>query len=173
VDTEDDLQPLVWTMYRDSVRAVRLVAAAMATATFDAARLEARAAEGGTTTSELADTLVRDHGMSFKTAHAAAGRLHDAHAQHPRVALTDVLAAICLELCGRPIVMDGERLREVLSPRHFVDVRRMLGGPAPEEMDRAIARSRGMLDDDRAWLASTRQGLGAAGERLRQRSTAL
>ena len=173
VDTEDDLQPLVWTMYRDSVRAVRLVAAAMATATFDAARLEARAAEGGTTTSELADTLVRDHGMSFKTAHAAAGRLHDAHAQHPRVALTDVLAAICLELCGRPIVMDGERLREVLSPRHFVDVRRMLGGPAPEEMDRAIARSRGMLDDDRAWLASTRQGLGAAGELLRQRSTAL
>src|SRR5436190_11306434 len=46
VDTEDDLQPLVFSMFRDATRAVRLVAAAMASAEFDAAGLEARAAEG-------------------------------------------------------------------------------------------------------------------------------
>ena len=38
VDTEDDLQPLVFAMFRDATRAVQLVAAAMATAEFDAAR---------------------------------------------------------------------------------------------------------------------------------------
>ena len=38
VDTEDDLQPLVFAMFRDATRAVKLVAAAMATAEFDAAR---------------------------------------------------------------------------------------------------------------------------------------
>src|SRR5206468_635776 len=47
VDTEDDLQPLVFAMFRDASRAVRLVAAAMATAEFDAARLEGRASTGG------------------------------------------------------------------------------------------------------------------------------
>ena len=61
-------------MFRDAIRAVRLVAAAMQTAEFDAARLEARAGEGGTTLTELADTLARDHGLPFVTAHAIAGR---------------------------------------------------------------------------------------------------
>jgi argininosuccinate lyase len=173
VDTEDDLQPLVWTMYRDAVRAVRLVAAAVGTATFDAARLEARAAEGGTTTSELADTLAREHGLAFKTAHAIAGRLLEAHEQNPRAALTDVLAAVCLQLSGRPIVMSAERLMEVLSPRHFVEVRTTLGGPAPVAMDRAISDSRERLAGDRAWLDATRAALAAAGELLQQRSAGL
>ena len=35
VDTEDDLQPLVASMFRDAMRAVRLVAGAMQTAEFD------------------------------------------------------------------------------------------------------------------------------------------
>ena len=59
-------------MFRDATRAVKLVAAAMSTAEFDAARLEARAGDGWTTLTELADTLVRDHGLPFRTAHAIA-----------------------------------------------------------------------------------------------------
>ena len=74
VDTEDDLQPLVFSMFRDATRAVKLVAAAMATAEFDAAGLEAGAAEGWTTLTELADTLVREHDVPFRTAHAIAAR---------------------------------------------------------------------------------------------------
>ena len=71
VDTEDDLQPLVFSMFRDATRAVKLVAAAMATAVFDATRLESKAAEGWTTLTELADTLVRERGLAFRTgAHA-------------------------------------------------------------------------------------------------------
>src|SRR4029077_4481066 len=75
VDTEDDLQPLVFAMFRDATRAVSLVAAAMATAEFDPSALEARAGDGWTTLTELADTLVRDHGLPFRTAHAVASRL--------------------------------------------------------------------------------------------------
>ena len=49
VDTEDDLQPLVATAFRDAIRAIRLVAGAMSQATFDTAQMASRAAEGGTT----------------------------------------------------------------------------------------------------------------------------
>src|SRR5205814_7547837 len=68
VDTEDDLQPLVFSMFRDATRAVKLVASAIATAQFDAVRLEARAADGWTTLTELADALARGHGVPFRTA---------------------------------------------------------------------------------------------------------
>ena len=67
VDTEDDLQPLVFSMFRDATRAVKLVAAAMTTAEFDAQRLEARAGDGWTTLTELADTLVRDHDSAVQS----------------------------------------------------------------------------------------------------------
>src|SRR5262249_46560470 len=70
VDTEDDLQPLVFTMFRDGTRAVKLVSATMASAEFDPVGLEAKAAEGWTTLTELADTLVRDHGLPFRKAHS-------------------------------------------------------------------------------------------------------
>ena len=47
VDTEDDLQPLVASMFKDANRAVRLVAAAMGPAQFNRARLAERAEQGG------------------------------------------------------------------------------------------------------------------------------
>ena len=72
VDTEDDLQPLVASMFKDATSAVRLVAAAMADASFDREKLAARAEQGWITVTELADTLTRDHGIPFKTSHAIA-----------------------------------------------------------------------------------------------------
>src|SRR2546429_7538988 len=83
VDTEDDLQPLVFSMFRDATRAVKLVAAAMRTAEFDAVRLQARAADGGTTLTELAGTLVRDHDLPFRAAHTIASRLMAARQTDP------------------------------------------------------------------------------------------
>src|SRR5262249_25780323 len=92
VDTEDDLQPLVFSMFRDATRAVKLVAAAMTTAALDARRLEARAAAGWRTLTELADTLVRDHGLPFRTAHAIASRLMREREADPNTPLSATLA---------------------------------------------------------------------------------
>src|SRR5581483_3164361 len=83
VDTEDDLQPLVHSMFHDATRTLKLLAAAMRTAEFNAANLEAHAGDGWTTLTELADTLVRQHGLSFKTAHAIAARLAAARTSCP------------------------------------------------------------------------------------------
>ena len=89
VDTEDDLQPLIASMFRDATRMVTLVAAAMRLADFDTAKLASRAAVGGTTLTELADTLVRDHGLSFRSAHAIAALLLKARTEDPQASLAD------------------------------------------------------------------------------------
>ena len=75
VDTEDDLQPLVSSMFRDGARAIRLVTAAMSGAEFNTARMAERAAAGWITVTELADTLAREHGVPFRSAHGIAARL--------------------------------------------------------------------------------------------------
>ncbi len=140
VDTEDDLQPLVASMFRDALRTVTLVAAAMRGASFDVARLESRAAEGGTTLTELADHLVREHGIPFKTAHGIAGRLLEAHRERPDAPLgADAGVGVERPARQRRCTYSDAQIAEIMSPRHFVEVRRTLGGPAPDETARALA----------------------------------
>ena len=173
VDTEDDLQPLVFTMFRDATRAVKLVAAAMRGAQFDPRRLEARAAEGWTTLTELADTLVRDRGIPFKAAHAVAGCLVGESQHAPGRTLSDLLADASNRLIGTPLVYSDAELADILSPRHFVDVRRTYGGPCPDETASAAAASRGMLDADQAWWTVAKDALREAEQRLAERASRL
>ena len=173
VDTEDDLQPLVFSMFRDATRAVKLVAAAMATAQFDAARLEARAGDGWTTLTELADTLVRDRALPFRTAHAIAAELIAARQRETNRSLADVLKTASTTVLGTPVVYSDAALAEILSPRHFVAVRRTHGGPAPEETARAAAASQQLLGTDEAWWEQATNALADADRRLAERSAAL
>jgi argininosuccinate lyase len=173
VDTEDDLQPLVFSMFRDATRAVRLVAAAIPSAEFDAHRLEARAAEGWTTLTELADTLVRDHALPFRSAHAIASGLVTRREQDPTTSLSETLAAVAAEIAGVTVRYSERALSEILSPRHFVEVRRTYGGPAPAETARALGDSRQRLAADQQWWTDAIEALKAAERNLSDRSAEL
>ena len=162
VDTEDDLQPLVFAMFRDATRAVKLVAAAMATAEFDAERLEARAADGWTTLTELADTLVRDNGVAFKVAHQIAANLIAARRRNPAARLSTMVADASRELLGSPIEYSEEALTAILSAKRFVEVRATLGGPAPEQTAAALSASQRTLEEDNSWYSRATQALTAA-----------
>ncbi len=173
VDTEDDLQPLVFSMFRDATRTVKLVGAAMATAEFDPERLERHAGDGWTTLTELADTLVRDHGLPFRTAHAISARLIAARQQDQAGPLSALVAEASRELLGTPLTYSEDELRRILSPRHFVEVRRTYGGPAPEETARASTAARAALDVDRRWWNRATEALAAAEQHLIRRAARL
>jgi argininosuccinate lyase len=166
VDTEDDLQPLVFAMFRDAARAVRLTAAALAAAQFDTARMAERATEGWITITELADTLTREHGVPFTAAHAIASRM--VRRGENGIALSAMMREASQAVLGRPIDMGEAVLEQLLSPRHFVDVRTTPGGPAPGETARAIAASEAILAEDQGWFAGTVGRLRAAEEALKQ-----
>jgi argininosuccinate lyase len=173
VDTEDDLQPLVAAMFRDATRAVTLAGASMREAQFDVVRMAARAGAGGTTLTELADHLVRERGVPFRTAHAIAGRLSTACQAGNPAALVATLRDACREVLSAPVEFTAAELAEILSPRHFVDVRQTPGGPSPLETSRALDTASAVLDADRAWLARTRGAIAVADQRLHARSRSL
>jgi len=173
VDTEDDLQPLVFAMFNDADRAVRLVAAAMTTATFDRERLAARAEEGWITVTELADTLVRDEGVAFKAGHQIASRLVAEAASRPAESRARLLRELSSSVLGRSVEFDEKRLTEILSARHFVEVRKTPGGPAPSEVARALRESRELLQRDSTWLSDTRAKLERADTQLTEAATSL
>ena len=155
-------------MFRDATPRRELVAAARWPPRIDGARLEARAADGWTTPTELADTLVREHDVPFRTAHAITGRLIAARRdpERPLVALAEASA----EPAGHAPHALEPALAEILSPRHFVAVRRTHGGPAPEEARARVgsqARPRGRIRVARRRRQATpRRSGGPNGARL-------
>jgi argininosuccinate lyase len=173
VDTEDDLQPLVFAMFRDAGRAVRLVAAAMREATFDTARMAERAGQGWITVTELADSLAREHGVPFKTSHAIAARFVAACAARPDEPKTSVLREVSAALLEEPVSLDESTLARVLSPRNFVEVRTTHGGPAPSVTKAAIGVAGDCLTRDREWLAGRLRHLQEADQALGQAEQAL
>ena len=173
VDTEDDLQPLVASMFRDATRMVTLVAAAMRLADFDVEKLASRAGEHGTTLTELADTLVRDHGLPFRNAHAIAALLLKARIEDPGAAMSVTLAKSSTAILGRTLNYSEAELQKIMSPEHFVEVRTTYGGPAPSETARALGESKTLLAADRAGWQSRREALAQAEAHLKAFSKAL
>jgi argininosuccinate lyase len=152
---------------------VTLVAAAMKLADFNVEKLASRAGDHGTTLTELADTLVRDHGLPFRQAHAIAALLLKARTEDPAAKLSEALSKSSNAILGRPLDYSEAALQEIMSPAHFVKVRTTFGGPAPTETGRAIAESQRLLAGDRDRWQSRRDGLDQAEAQLSARAKAL
>ena len=75
VDVEDELYEPLFRTFEHGIDFLRLADAALATCQFDREKLAARATEGFTTATEIADTLVRHAGLSFRQAHRVASTI--------------------------------------------------------------------------------------------------
>lgn len=173
VDTEDDLQPLVANAFRDANRAIRLVAGAMSQATFDVQRMAARAEDGGTTVTELADTLARAHALPFRVSHEVAARFVAERRKAPAATLVDTLELATQAVLGRTLPYTEPELQHILSAQHFVEVRKTHGGPSPERTREALHAANDQLAVDRAWTTGTRDLLREAARTLRATVEAL
>jgi argininosuccinate lyase len=142
-------------------------------AEFNTGRMAARANEGSITVTELADTLAREQGLAFRSAHAIATRFVRLRAEHAAWAPSEALARASREETGSPLELQGARIDEILSPEHFVRVRTTFGGPAPTETGSALDLSDAKLQEDRAWLEATLGRIARAEQELRSRAASL
>ncbi len=162
-----DLQELTGHLWR-GVEAAResipLLAGMIGTAKFDAERMAAEAGRGFSTATELADVLVREYGLAFRTAHRIVGRA----VRHGSLDLA-TLEAAAQEAAGISVVDLGvtdERISAVLDPRHAVSVRTIVGGPAPAAVAVQLEEQRRLLDNDATWTEETGAALSRAHEDL-------
>ena len=164
VDTEDDLQPLVALAFRDASRGVELVAVSMADAEFNVPLMRARAGEGWVTITELADTLAREHGLPFVAGHKVASTvIRERHAR-PDATLSSIVSRATAD-AGREVTLSDAELERVLSPEHFIAIRRTPGGPAREVVTEALRVSAASLATDEHQIALLRRALHAADKR--------
>src|SRR5207302_1748588 len=153
VDSEDDLQPLAFSMFTDAERALRLFAGLMGQCDVRVERLRQAANDSFLTVTELADTLVRQEGLSFRTAHKLVSEAVKAVGptyQAQRV--VDEVQRLAPKAIGHSLrTAPGELLR-ALDAENFVRVRSVVGGPAPDTVKAEITHAHHELAEIQAWL---------------------
>ena len=165
-DTNDVEDPMFVPLNRafDAAEMVYgLLAAVLATATFNVAGMAERAGAGNTTATALADALVRKHGIPFRSAHTIVSRIvtRTTHDGAPITAglVNDVSGTVL----GRPLDVTEAFVAGALDPWGFVAARTVPGGPAPETTAAAAAHARERLDADRFALDGDAERIAAAG----------
>jgi len=121
------------------------------------------------TMSEVADTLVREARIPFRTAHRYASEL-TRHGRTKGVRPIDMgdddLARIYRETIGAPLAVDVGVIRNAMDPEKLVAARRGLGGPQPDSVEAMLAAHRAEVEEARDWLAVTWRRLEVAGTDL-------
>jgi argininosuccinate lyase len=162
VDTEDDLQPYAWRSLHTLEAVCRLLARIIETLEVNRDVLRKRAEASFATVTELADTLVRKEGLTFRTAHTVVAALvqkADAAGLTVRELTVKMLNEAALKVVGRPLGLSGDELGQALDPWHFVAVRRLPGGPNPQEVARALSVQAAGQAEAYEWTRRTRASL--------------
>jgi argininosuccinate lyase len=167
-DAEDDLQPLVFAASGDAIRAIELFAGVMGGCEVMTARMAERAASDFLTVTELADTLVRREGVSFREAHqlVSAG-VKELAGKYSATRMVESIETLAPSHFGRGLRTSREELLEALDPRHFVEIRRVPGGPSPEVLLPALDQSESQLAETRRWIEAKSEALEAYPDRIK------
>jgi argininosuccinate lyase len=128
--------------FDSAYRVLDLLAALVAQIRIDPARVANNIRRSCITITELADSLVRREGLSFREGHEIAAAVARAvvamDGDLPVDGFAPFLAAF-EKATGRRTAIDSTLFAELVSPEHFVAVRDRFGGPAPAPLAAAIA----------------------------------
>jgi argininosuccinate lyase len=147
-DSEGETQRFGYQAFDSAGRVIELLTALVGAIRIDPKRVAHNIRRSCITVTELADTLVRDEGLSFRQAHEIA-----AHVARAVVAVegdlgTDGFAPFTAAFeaaTGHASKLDAAGFAEIVSAEYFIAVRNRFGGPAPEPMRHAIAGYRARL----------------------------
>ncbi len=149
-DSEGESQAMGYQAFDSAYRVLDLLAALVVQIRIDPARVANNIRRSCITITELADSLVRREGLSFREGHEIAAAVAKAVVAMDGDLPVDGFAPFLTafeKATGRKTTIDAALFAELVSPEHFVAVRDRFGGPAPAPLAAAIAGYRGKSAD--------------------------
>jgi argininosuccinate lyase len=169
-DCDSDFVPDVITEAADTVwRALDLMRGVLDTVKINTDRMRERAGIYWSTASNLADTIVRERQLSFRTAHhvvAALVRLATERNLRPDQATGALLDEAARETLERQLELPDAVIRKALDPHEFMLSRATQGSIHPDETRRMLADCEARLAAQEAWRDTVKEKLATARKAL-------
>ncbi len=167
-----ELTPNIWRGMRDAKESLRMLSDMLSSATFDTARMREEAGKNFSTATELADTLVRSYGLSFRTAHNIVGRAVQKGYLNLET-LDSAAKELNVDISFAKKGLTQDRINAVLDVDYSIALRKAPGGPAPlavkiaiEERKKQLDADSALLDERLAKIAKAKEDLIAGARRL-------
>jgi argininosuccinate lyase len=167
-DSEGEVQTAGYAVFESAGRVLELFTTLIEACSINTDRVAAISDAACITVTELADTLVRREGLSFRQAHEIAAHTAQAviDAKQPLGSGYVAFQQAFSQRIDRSVLLSEDDFRNAVSARAFVDVRNRPGGPAPQAMDTAFAEYRNSLLEKRQALDSQNTRIASAATSL-------
>jgi len=179
-DSEGEVQQAGYAAFESGGRVLELLVAFIPATSIRTDRVRANIDASCITVTELADTLVRDEGLSFRTAHeiAAATATAVIARGEPLEAGYISFQTSFAKVVGRATSLSEMAFAAAVSPEQFIALRDRFGGPAPAPLEAALTGYRADLQErqnlaahDQAQRNQAEAELAAAFENLTHNET--
>ncbi len=157
-----------------TIGVVRLMAAVLRGLTVRVEHTARRASEGFIGATDLAEVIMLNDRLDYKTAHDLVGRAVRAAIEEGSPALSaNLLDAAAREVIGRPLELAPDLIAETLDPARIVAARSGLGGAGEASLMAMIAKCRAALAEHARWREAAQSRLESAESLLQMTASAL
>jgi argininosuccinate lyase len=147
-----EVTPHLWKATDTLHSALKITREMLASAEFKGVRGEELARANFSAATELADLMVREGGLPFRTAHQIVGRTVSS-ALEKGLKAEDIdaqfLDEISQEITGQPLKLDEDIVKRALDPVEIVKSRQVPGGPAPSMVKEAISNLEKFINENK------------------------
>jgi len=166
-----EVTPHLWRATDDTISSATLMAEVLSSLKFNSDRLLAAVSGDMSTATELANHLVRVHGVPFRQAHAIVGEIVRTALERGSTlgeTALEEMPSVSSRVIGVPLKIDKERLRNVLDALKTLELTRTAGGANPRSVPRLLIKDSRSLKQNLSWAARARSSLKEAEGRLRE-----
>jgi argininosuccinate lyase len=171
-----EVTPQLWRAMDDSIDSLKVLAGAVASLEIRQERLETQISDDNSTAVGLANYLVREHGLSFRQAHAIVGELVrisvDTGAPLQEVS-SSRMPKVSAKLAGKRVTIDKADADRILGPQHFLEAISTEGGSNPKFMPKELNLRQGQLLSTRTRLSQTKATLRASQRKLNRKASGI
>lgn len=146
-----ELTPHLWSAVDNSHAILNITADMFSTIEFNRDRGVELAEANFSTATELADLMVKEKKLPFRVAHQIVGRTVSKAIEDgikPSDINSDYINLVAFELTGEYLKLDEELVKRALDPEKVVSSRKVIGGPAPEIVKKAISQLRKYVEGE-------------------------
>lgn len=146
-----EITPHLWNACDVAESTLSIVTKMLLSVKFNEERCLELAGKNFATATDLADIMVREKGIPFRTAHQIVGRIVN-EATEQNLGEDDITSSyidsIAVELGFDELELDEELVRKALNPLENVKMRKVPGGPSPEMVTLAMDNINDFLDEE-------------------------